>query len=246
MASELVQCELSLFEPVRRTAFELENALNRGHQLPVRVKTHRNQVTMVSIKFHTDHILCRLHEAFLSAPAEVISKLNKYLCHRRNRDWATVADFAQRIETRTRHKPSVKTEGQVYDLAQLLIEVNQQWFNNEIDVLITWGRNPNRKKPGRRHTSIHFGSFAANANLIRIHPRLDSENIPREFIKFVIYHEMLHIVHPPFRRNGRWVFHSDEFKAAERKYPNFNRMQSIADSILANIHKTCIGTDDNF
>ena len=241
MASIPEQTELELFpaEPQQKqaqrvTPAALEELLNEGLPLPLRLKITRNQVSMVSIQFKADHILCRLHEAFLHAPPAIHQHLHRYLKGRRKRHWAPVADYAQTIEPQQHNTPTTKTTGQHYDLKGLLDEVNQTWFDGTIEVNITWGRNPSRG-PSRKHTSIHFGSYAANANLIRIHPRLDSPQVPIEFVKFVIYHEILHIVHPPYRKNGRWVFHPKVFRTAEKRYPDFETMQVIAAKILEDI-----------
>jgi hypothetical protein len=57
---------------------------------------------------------------------------------------------------------------------------------------------------------------------VRIHPRLDAADVPRFFVEFIVYHEMLHAARgQEGERNGRRVVHSKEFRAAERNFAQY-------------------------
>ena len=186
------------------------------------------------ISVHTNaqgFIICRMHEAFLSAPGEVLHALRSYLLTRRKRFWAPVAEFAQTITPAPPRQVKENKVGRVYDLGKLLEAVNAEWFDSMLDVHISWGRNPKRRS-GKHHTSIDFGSYTKAINLIRIHPRLDDCTVPESFVRFVIYHEMLHVKIPPHRKNGRWIYHPPAFREAEKRFPEFKRMEQIAVRIL--------------
>ena len=45
---------------------------------------------------------------------------------------------------------------------------------------------------------------------------LNSKDVPREVVKFVIYHEMLHRDNP---------FHNADFRRMEHKYPNYEECE---------------------
>ena len=113
------------------------------------------------ISVHTDaqgFIICRMHEAFQSAPGEVLRALRSYLLTRRKEFWAPVAEFAQTITLTPPRQVKENRVGRVYDLGRLREVVNAEWFDSTLDVRISWGRNPKRRS-GKRNTSIEFGSY---------------------------------------------------------------------------------------
>jgi predicted SprT family Zn-dependent metalloprotease len=46
--------------------------------------------------------------------------------------------------------------------------------------------------------------------------------VPRHAIEGIVFHEMLHIAIPPYKRSGKNVIHGPEFRKAERGFPHFN------------------------
>jgi predicted metal-dependent hydrolase len=70
--------------------------------------------------------------------------------------------------------------------------------------------------------SIKLGSYCARDRLIRVHPRLDDPSVPRFFVEYVVYHEMLHHVLPPDVRGGRRQLHDARFKRMERAFPRYD------------------------
>jgi len=86
---------------------------------------------------------------------------------------------------------------------------------------VSWGRQTNSS---RRIRSIHFGSYNWTRNVIRIHPDLDRDYVPRYFIESVLLHEMLHVDLGVSRTSdGRRSSHSREFKRRECDLPNYER-----------------------
>ena len=57
---------------------------------------------------------------------------------------------------------------------------------------ITWGARTGRPK---RRNSIKMGSYSVEDRLIRIHRSLDRVFVPRFFVAWIVFHEMLHQVH---------------------------------------------------
>ena len=48
--------------------------------------------------------------------------------------------------------------------------------------------------------------------------------MPAWFVRFVVFHELLHAVHPPQRSSGnRWIHHGPQFRRRERKYADYRR-----------------------
>jgi predicted metal-dependent hydrolase len=108
-----------------------------------------------------------------------------------------------------------------HDLQELYAEINERHFQNTVDARITWGRQPGPNHGRRR--SIKLGSYCSREKLIRVHPALDSQVVPRFFVEYIVYHEMLHHVLPPVIRAGRRQLHDRRFKALERAFPDYER-----------------------
>jgi predicted SprT family Zn-dependent metalloprotease len=68
-----------------------------------------------------------------------------------------------------------------------------------------------------------MGSYSVEDKLIRIHPALDRSFVPRYFIESVVYHEMLHHIHPIPVKGGRRQFHTAEFKEQEKRFHQYQK-----------------------
>ena len=89
-----------------------------------------------------------------------------------------------------------------------------------MDVPITWGKLPTI----RRRRSIRLGSYSEEDELIRIHPYLDQPQVPEFFIKYIVFHEMLHAhLGVEVLASGRRNVHSREFNRKERAYHEYDR-----------------------
>ena len=115
----------------------------------------------------------------------------------------------------------IRTAGEHHDLQHLYDEVNAEHFENRVDAPITWGKRPSKRK---RRRSIRFGSYSLTEHLIRIHPNLDETFVPRYFVRYIVFHEMLH-ANLGFQRSpgGRTQMHTPEFNRLERLYPDYER-----------------------
>ena len=54
----------------------------------------------------------------------------------------------------------------------------------------------------------------------------DSRHVPENIIKYLLYHEMLHIAVPVQFESGRRKIHSPEFKRKERLFPEYVQIQN--------------------
>jgi hypothetical protein len=162
---------------------------------------------------------------FLSADTEVVNALAHWLNGRRRRTAGPVIDAYiaanQHLVVR-RPVPPVRrvTRGIHHDLERYLHDVNRTEFGDAVEVPITWGRLPT----ARRRRSIRLGSYSSDEHLIRVHPHLDQGFVPDFFVRYIVFHEMLHAhlgieVGP----NGRRRIHTREFNERERTYPDFAR-----------------------
>ncbi len=110
-------------------------------------------------------------------------------------------------------------------------ELNARYFKSSLRCSITWGRR--QKKAKRR--SICYGSYDRSRRLIRINPLLDAACVEPDFIKYIVYHEMLHAAIPVERKNGRNQIHPPVFRTREKMYPNWYRMRLLSKQYLKSL-----------
>jgi hypothetical protein len=113
--------------------------------------------------------------------------------------------------------PPLPNRGRYHDLDLILADLRACYFPNCAAVRICWGRWSGRSRP----RSMRFGAYLPEEKLIRIHPALDQAFVPRSFVEFIVYHELLHHVIPPVRVNGRYQIHSAAFRRREREFPAY-------------------------
>jgi hypothetical protein len=190
-----------------------------------------NRFTMISVKREKGLFRLRLHHMFLDADPDIVRALGRYVA-RNDRDasqlLARYIDVNHRkIRRARRRRPTVFTiemRGEVHDLKEIYDDLNRRYFDNKIDARITWSQ---RAQPGakrRRRNSIKMGSYSVEDRLIRIHASLDRPFVPRLFVEWIVYHEMLHQKHDIPVVGGRRQFHTAEFLAEEAQYEHFQRM----------------------
>jgi hypothetical protein len=60
--------------------------------------------------------------------------------------------------------------------------------------------------------------------------------VPEEFVRYIIFHEMLHAVVPSVRRNGQRRDHHATFRVLERRFPGLARMKKLSAELLDMLH----------
>ena len=115
----------------------------------------------------------------------------------------------------------LEQEGEHFDLRKIFEKLNRRYFGGRLrNYEVKWGR---RRKERPREYFI-FGTIQEEDRVIRINPALDQSFVPLWFLKYVLYHEMLHSVVPDEALpGGRRRVHTEEFNRRERLYPNYTR-----------------------
>jgi len=122
-------------------------------------------------------------------------------------------------------------EGKHFDLGEMFSQLNKRYFRGRLrNYKVEWGRR--RKHRPKDH--FVFGTIQEEDRVIRVHPLLDQAFVPRWFLKYVLYHEMLHSVVPdkPLR-NGRRRVHTEEFNRRERQFRGYHRARRWEEQNLA-------------
>ncbi len=197
-------------------------AFSGAVQLAVTDNRHR----MVSHTRVRGKLRVRVHMMFLDAPDRVLDALVRYVVHGDRQASQVVGAYIEANSFRIRASQPVpgplRTKGRVHDLYDALSRVNESHFAGSVtDVLITWGRRTTPR--GKKRRTIKLGSYSAVERLIRVHPSLDNDWVPRYFVNYIVYHELLHHVIPAVRVGGRAVLHPPEFLRREREFRYYER-----------------------
>jgi|SRR5437660_7695892 len=195
---------------------------------PVEVELTDNAWTMVSYRRVQGHLCFRLHHMFTRAHETVLRALAGFTGRNRRAHGRVIDEYVREHKSLIRHAPPrieapLSPRGRVHDLADIYGELNAHQFRNQIRACIGWGR----RSPGGRRRSIKMGVYFHDQKVIRIHPALDDERVPRHFVEMVVFHEMLHQIFPPrIDDEGRRCVHGPEFRAAERRFAGYDRARA--------------------
>jgi hypothetical protein len=182
-----------------------------------------NMRTMMSVKRGHGVFTFRLHHMFVDAPPMILRAAVHYAERQDGEAAELLRAFIDANEDaiRARAQPRAQTievQGKYHNLQEIFDALNREYFGDAIKARITWGPR-SRRKHGR--TSIKLGSYTVEDELIRVHPVLDAADVPRYYIAWVIYHEMLHEIHDMPVVDGRRVYHTRAFREAEAKFEQY-------------------------
>ena len=175
------------------------------------------------------HLTVRMNAVFGEAPGEVALAVAKWMRNGRRSRRACERLDAWIAEVGPRLKPvrpaRLRPQGERYDLSAILNELLRSEFaRTELEGNapgITWGR----RSSSRPRRSLQLGSFDPETALIRIHPVLDQPAVPRFFVRYVVFHELLHaaLEDEPAGPKGRRPHHGPRFRRAEHAYRDYTR-----------------------
>lgn len=216
-----------------------------------------NRRRMLSSKRRKNRIEIRLHHMFIGCTDDMVHAVALLMgAHNaaRMEARAQIQAFIRDNRAAISFEPTgdeLEARGAHYNLAALLGEVIDGLdpaLRARVEALdelhITWGR----RSSGTR--SIRFGSYDFDRKLIRIHPALDHDWVPRYFITFIVYHELLHALFPPTigeqattaarstscsgTSKKRRTVHTPEFSHMERQFPAYEEAMRWE---AANLHR---------
>lgn len=237
--------QLFVHEGARRA---LERKLNTASLKPVVLSITDNRHSIISHSTRSGILHARIHHMFLDAPPRVVDALVRYVTRGDKTASLLVGHYIElngaRLARRRPRAIPLVAKGRHHDLLAIFNELNARYFDGGCPALITWGRRTVRGRPDKSGVKrapprkmIKLGSYSALERLIRIHPSLDRAWVPRYFVAFVVYHEMLHHMIPSARGAGRAssnvanahgqvarrVLHPPEFLERERLFRKYER-----------------------
>lgn len=181
------------------------------------LRLHQNKTNWLSIKKEPDALHLSLHQHFLMGNQELIEDVVAMLKGKKGlsaKSRAFLASFESFTEVET------ETVGRFWNLNDLYKEVQETYFPG-LDLQITWFGEPIRKRQ-----RVTLGQYDSSCRLVKIHRLLDSDQIPKFFLKFIIYHEILHSIYSPqAHRKGFLSIHPKEFREKEREFVEYRSAQ---------------------
>lgn len=222
--------------PEQRRAAEQRLAEVLGGLLgtTLRVRLGRSRTQPVQTRREGELWEVRLHEAFATADSEALEALAGWLRSGRRARKASRAldawleDHVWSLPAPKRRVAAGSPRGEVHDLEALANDLWSGFLEGGLDgerrPALEWGP----RRASRSRGGLRLGSWDQATNRVRLHPVLDSEEIPAWFVRAVLVHELLHALHPPIRdARGHWRPHHARFQAAERRWPDHERARAF-------------------
>jgi hypothetical protein len=204
--------------PFRADEEFLRDYLERATGKAVSLRITDNSCSVLSVNAEGEELSVRLHWMFLEAGGDVLKEMAAFIRRRRG-STPLLNEFVRRNTGRMKESPPrrtrLRTAGRHHDLMDIFHCLNREYFGGRISALITWGaRSPRRAV--RKRT---LGSYSGSTDTVRISPVLDKKSVPRHYVEFIVYHEMLHAD----MGIGEGAVHSREFKRRERLFKHYER-----------------------
>jgi hypothetical protein len=193
-----------------------------------------------TIRLRGGRVYARVSDVLEQSPPEVLYALASILVgklyrirpskeHERTyRQYASdplVLDASEAARRHRGYKITTSPRGNTYDLEEIFEQLNARYFAGRLKrPQLSWSPRRTRRILGH-HDHVH--------STIMISRTLDSPRIPRMVVEYVLYHEMLHVAHPPVTAAGRTVYHSRQFRADERRFEKLEEALGWLDRIAS-------------
>ena len=130
-----------------------------------------------------------------------------------------IARIRRKRARRITHHP----RGAVHDLAPMFAALNLEYFGGRLRrPRLGWSARPWRSQ---------FGCFDPSLNQIVMNNRLDRPDVPAYAVRFILYHEMLHVKHPLHAAACGLQAHSPEFRAEEKHFAQYVRARKFLEHL---------------
>lgn len=208
-------------------AEEFKKRIEQALDIRLELIVNENKSTMLSVlDKRRGAARLSMHKMFLDAPENVIAAIVEYVRgkYRRKEKDNIIRGYIQsnlgRFNYAHKLKPAkLDSAGKIYDLQAIYNETNEQYFEGKLNLAITWFGT---LRPSR--SRMIFGQYFDHLKLIKIHRLLDDPFYPEYFVRFVIYHEMLHDVVPGYLDSrGFFRTHGPEFKRREKLFVDYEQ-----------------------
>jgi len=129
-----------------------------------------------------------------------------------------VSKRAETVRRARGTKRGLGPAGKVYDLEEIFEQLNREYFHGLMArPALTWSEHKARRL---------LGHYDAAHNTIMVSSILDAAKVPRYVVEYLVYHEMLHLVHPVKMRAGRRCVHPKAFQLDEARFPRLQEARN--------------------
>jgi len=141
---------------------------------------------------------------------------NRYHRYISSRTLQSKAELVRQLRGRKR---LASPQGHTYDLDVIFEDLNTRFFHGLLArPRLAWSAERARNSLGH-YDSAH--------NAIVVSRIFDHPQVPRYAVEYLVYHEMLHLVHPVRMRGGRRSVHGPEFQAEEKLFPQLEEAKQF-------------------
>jgi hypothetical protein len=179
-----------------------------------------------SIRLESGQILVRISDILEGAPAPVTEALayillgkmlrkpvarsysHRYKLYLNRKEVRRQMHLVRQVRGR---KMLSGPKGKFFDLEEIFERLNRQFFDGLLGrPALGWSL---------RRSRTMLGHFDPSHNAIILSRIFDEAGVLPVAVEYVMFHEMLHLLHPVEHRGTRRCVHTPEFKQAEKKYP---------------------------
>ena len=115
-------------------------------------------------------------------------------------------------------------KGKIFDLTKIFNQLNASYFRNNLKIpVLGWSR---------KNSYWRLGFYDKERDLLVISRVFDQSAVPEDIVRYMVYHEMLHIYFPTERKNGRRIIHPPAFRKTEKQFPGYQDIQNWLKSNL--------------
>ncbi|MEK6986129.1 MAG: hypothetical protein AABX89_07090 [Candidatus Thermoplasmatota archaeon] len=176
-----------------------------------------------TVRLEGGRIRFNLNSAFAEAPEEAVLGIAATLLARlhRVRDEAVPEAWRRASRTFLAERPAAATGRKHIDPVGAHRSLLESYLRVTLDMGLVLPQVP-RLSWSRTVAGHRFGHWDADHNVIVLSQILDDPDVPEFVLDYVLYHELLHILHPVRMGSGsRRIVHSAAFRRDERRYPQW-------------------------
>lgn len=116
-------------------------------------------------------------------------------------------------------------QGEYYHLEEVFEELNHRHFHGLLArPALGWSRQRSRTR---------LGHFDPSHNVIVLSRIMDSAAAPRLVVDYVMFHEMLHLLHPEEHAGSRRRIHTRDFREAEKQFPQLREAKKALQELIS-------------
>lgn len=228
-------------ETVEQIYARVFHALKPRTALPritIRFRKYANANSRISL--HNDDLRVDISDLFEAAPAAVqealafilVSKLFRKLPenaivvrYRRYLNRPEVRRTLDRVKRERGRKAFRDACGEAYDLREIFEELNFKYFDGLMSrPELGWSLKPSR---------TNLGHYDPSHRVIVVSSLLDSLNAPQLIVRYIMFHEMLHLRFPAEHGGARQCIHTKAFKEAEKRFEEYSEAKVALKRFLA-------------